>query len=156
MTALLSFLGSKDFHLSSIIQENSGITMYLWTYLAHSAGKTLCMTVLWFSLNTERSSEKNTVRKYCTAFSNLEKFWQGKLESCTEREKEQELDLPTEQIPNCFHYFLSKATNKKSPYFFTLVVLVYQQCLSGGFTLFPSVGQVQLLIAVQSELDLRN
>lgn len=122
MAALLSLLGSKDFHLSSIILENNGITVYLWTYLAHSAGKTLCMTMLWFSLltkycekNTERSIEKNIVRKYCPAFSNLGKFWQGKLESCAERDKEQELDLPTEQIGN--HYFLFKATNKNSPFF---------------------------------------
>lgn len=82
------------------------------------------------------------------------KFWQGKLESCTEREKEQEQYLPTEQIGNS--YFLFKAENTKSSFFFTLVVLIYQQCLAAGFTLFSSAGQVQLLIAVQSELDLRN
>lgn len=71
MTALLRLLGSKDFHLSSIILESSGITVYLWTCLSHSAGKTLCMTVLWFSLlltkycekNIERSSERNIIRK---------------------------------------------------------------------------------------------
>lgn len=48
----------------------------------------------------------------------LGKFWQGKLESCTEREKEQELDLPTEQIGN--NLFLFKAKNKESPFFFHL------------------------------------
>lgn len=63
MTALLRLLGSKDFHLSSIILENSRITVYLWTYLAHSAGKSLCMRMLWFSLLMTKYSEKNIIRK---------------------------------------------------------------------------------------------
>lgn len=39
MTVLQRSLGSKDFHLTSIILASSGITMHLWTCLPHSAGK---------------------------------------------------------------------------------------------------------------------
>lgn len=50
MTVLQRLLGSKDFHLTSIILASSGITMHLWMCLPHSAGKKLCMTMLWFCL----------------------------------------------------------------------------------------------------------
>lgn len=119
MTAFLRLLGSKDFHLSSIILESNGITMYLWTCLPHSAGKTPCMTMLWFSLlltkycekNIEKSNEKNIVRKILSCILQLRKILPGKTGKLY-WEEEQKFDLPTEQIENS--YFLCKAKNKKS------------------------------------------